>query len=80
MTCELELDNFKSEIASVIEFYKDLNVENAKEIVIKVFSSPDGYTIAPNGVTNLKHKDLEQMGKTEEYSQTYFDMVIPEFK
>lgn len=55
-------------------------LKDKKEIVINVFSSPDGYTLAPNGVTNLKHKDLEQMGKAEEYSQNYFDIVKPVFK
>ncbi len=56
------------------------SLKNAKELVIYLFSIPDGYSRGADGVTNLLHEDLEQMGKVEQYSKDYFELVKPQFK
>lgn len=55
------------------------DMKDAKEIVVKLFAAPDGYARSPDGVTNLKLEDLEQLGKTDEYSKNYPDLVRPVF-
>lgn len=56
------------------------NLKNSKTMEIYIFSTPDGYTRNNEGVTNLLHEDLGQMGKVEEYSSTYYDLIKPRFE
>ncbi|MBN2421245.1 hypothetical protein JXB27_03120 [Candidatus Woesearchaeota archaeon] len=55
-----------------------LGVSNTMNIYL--LSVPDGYTRDANGRTNLLHEDLEQMGKAEEYSSTYYELIKPRFE
>lgn len=56
------------------------DLKTAKELVIYLFSAPDGFTRESNGMTDMKHKDLEQAGKIEQYSKDYPTKVMPVFK
>lgn len=48
-------------------------------LIVPLFSAPDGYTIDANGNTNLKHEDLEQVGNVEKYSRDHFELIKPRF-
>jgi len=50
-----------------------------RNLVIPLFSAPDGYKIDANGNTNLKHEDLGQLGKIEQYSRDHFELIKPRF-
>ncbi len=55
-------------------------LKGSKELVLSLFSVPDGYSRDSSGVTNMKHTDLEQADKVEEYSRDYRELVLPQFK
>ncbi len=51
----------------------------SKQMTIYLFSVPDGYIINSNGVTDLTHEDLDQVGTQNTYSQEYPSLVQPSF-
>ena len=55
-------------------------LNGAKELIIYLIAVPSGYTRDGNGVTDLKHKDMEQSGKIAEYSLNYESLLTPEFR
>lgn len=56
-------------------------LKNSREIVVTLIEVPSGYVRDPNtGATNMKHSDMEQMGKVEEYSSNYATLVEPQFR
>ncbi len=56
------------------------NLNGAKELAMYLISVPSGYIRDANGVTNLKHKDLEEAGKFGDYSLSYESLITPEFR
>ncbi|MBS3115601.1 hypothetical protein J4482_03120, partial [Candidatus Woesearchaeota archaeon] len=55
-------------------------LNGAKELVLYLIAVPSGYTRDVNGITDLKHKDMEQSGKIAEYSLNYESLLTPEFR
>ncbi len=55
------------------------DLKDKSQIILYIFETPSGYTIDANGITNLKHDDLDAMD-AEKYSTTYSSLVIPKFK
>ncbi len=52
-------------------------LDDPKPLVFYVYSSPDGFTLDSFGKSNLKHDDLDQLGKLDEYSQQYWPNLLP---
>ncbi len=77
----VEFDEFSQGGASIEEFIvipEDLSA--AKEILIKIIEVPSGYTRNPNGITNMKHTDLEVLNEIDDYSKNNYEAVKPVFR
>jgi hypothetical protein len=58
------------------------DIINNKELYVYVISTLDGFSVDENGTTSppLKHDDLKELGKTDEYSMVYRTALEPDFR